>query len=101
MRYRRPHALWQKHVQGSFANARPRRDKEAAKSTRKWKQRSLLPWNSGREEQKRIMGLKSGYMAMKRAFKYIKKSGYRFGGRGWSEKSPWLRSRHPKIPRTK
>ena len=80
-RYRKSHALWQKHVQGSFTNSTVGRDKDAAKRTMEWRRRSRLIWNKDREERKRIMGLKSGYLTMKREFRFIQKKGYDFSDR--------------------
>jgi len=55
-----------------------------------WRRRSWLIWNKDREERKRIMGLKSGYLAMKREFQYIKKKGYDFSNR-MKPKPVWQR----------
>lgn len=76
--FRKPHALWQKHVQGSFANPGARRLAKVRKRARAWKKRCLLPQNYVLEEKKRIMGLKSGYHVMNRERAYVKKQGYRF-----------------------
>jgi Mitochondrial ATPase expression len=76
--YRKSHALWQKHVQGSFKNSSIR-NKELDKQKKQWKIRSREPWNKDREERKRILGMKSGYLAMKKEFEYLKRKGYYFG----------------------
>ena len=55
--------------------------KYAAKRTMEWRRRSRMIGNKDREEQKRIMGLKSGYLTMKREFRFIKKRGYDFSNR--------------------